>query len=275
MKKILLALIGLSVVLVAALVLEMRDKPAPAPEPVTAPALTQGVGKAAAPALVTVGALGAAAITGTVTFRGTPPPAPEKFSSAFPGCAKAMADAPADPGLILAKSGGVKNVFVWVRDGVPLGNYRAPADPVRLDQRACEYEPRVFGIRVGQPLELANSDSMLHNVHAFHGASTVFNAALANAGMSVTKKFDGAEVMSRITCDVHPWMRAYAGVMTHPFYSVSAADGSFAIKNLPGGTYTISAWHERLGRVVQNVLVADGASKAITLEFKSDELPQK
>ena len=54
-------------------------------------------------------------------------------------------------------------------------------------------------------------------------------------------------------------MRAYANVVTNPFFAVTKDDGTFEIKGLPAGTYTIEAWHERLGRQTQSVTISDAA----------------
>jgi hypothetical protein len=69
-------------------------------------------------------------------------------------------------------------------------------------------------------------------------------------------------------CDVHPWMSAYAGVLDHPFFSVSNDKGEFEIKNLPPGTYTIEAWHEKFGTLTQTVTVKPGETKQIEFTFE-------
>ena len=63
-------------------------------------------------------------------------------------------------------------------------------------------------------------------------------------------------------CDVHGWMNAFAGVLDHPYFAVSKPDGSFTIANLPPGTYTLAAWHEKLGTQTALVTVAAKESKS-------------
>src|SRR6185295_3348805 len=109
------------------------------------------------------------------------------------------------------------------------------------------YLPHVVGIQVGQPLEILNSDPTLHNVHAIPKQNKEFNFGQPNKGMKTARVFDKPEIMVPFRCDVHGWMNAYAGVVAHPFFAVSTADGSFTIKGLPPGAYTLEAWHERLG----------------------------
>ena len=112
-----------------------------------------------------------------------------------------------------------------------------------------------------------NSDPAVHNVNAAATENTGFNL-IQQPNLSSTRKFDKPEVMIPIRCDVHNWMNAWVGVVDHPFYAVTQADGSFEIPGLPAGTYTIEAWHEQLGRTTQQVTV-DGtgpASVAFTLK---------
>ena len=115
-------------------------------------------------------------------------------------------------------------------------------------RRAASTSPHVFGVQVGQPVTIVNSDPTLHNVHAVPKANGEFNFGQAIKGMKTTRMFDKPEVMVPFRCDVHGWMAAYGGVVSHPFFAVSNADGSFEIKGLPAGTYTIEVWHERSAR---------------------------
>ena len=206
----------------------------------------------------TPGKTGTASLGGSVMFKGTPPPAPKLVPTA--DCAKLHGETPAP--LVVGGNGGVKDAFVWVKEGIS-GSYPVPSEPVTLDQKGCEYTPRVFGARAGQTVVLANSDPLLHNVHA-----PGFNVPLASAGVKVERKLARPEVPATITCDVHPWMRSFAGVVAHPFFAVSKADGSYEIKGLPAGSYTIEVWQEKLGRQTQKVTVADGEAKKLDFELK-------
>ena len=161
------------------------------------------------------------------------------------------------------------NVFVYVKDG--LGNYvyDTPTESVKIDQQACRYHPHVFGIRVGQPLEIVNSDDTLHNIHAMPKGNTEFNTGQPIQGMRTTHTFDKPEVMVPFKCDVHGWMNAYVGVLDHPYFAVTDKDGNFDLKTLPPGTYTIEAWHEKLGTQTQKVTIGEKETKEITFAFKA------
>lgn len=205
-------------------------------------------------------------IAGRVLLAGAPPAAAMINMGADPYCTAQHAAAPANESLVVNADGSLRNVFVYVKAGLPPGvRYAAPSEPVRLDQVGCQYRPHVFGILVGQPLTIRNSDGTLHNVHSLARNTKAFNIGMPDQGLEVTRTFDAEEIMVRIKCDVHPWMESWAGVLPHPFFAVSGDGGSFAIRDVPPGTYTIEAWHERLGPQTQNVTVELGTP--VTLDF--------
>ena len=222
---------------------------------------------APAPAAAAVDAATAATVTGKVKFEGTPPPPQSIKLSSDPYCQKA------NPGLtteteVVGKDGAVGNVFVYVKDGLGNRTFPTPSEPVVLDQKGCHYTPHVLGIQVGQPLQIVNSDDTLHNVHGLPKVNQEFNQGQPIQGMKMTHTFSAKEVMVPFKCDVHGWMNAWIGVLDHPYYAVTSADGSFSLKGLPPGTYTIEAWHEKLGTQTQTVTVAEKESKDVQFTFK-------
>lgn len=213
-----------------------------------------------------MGELGSSAVSGRVTFEGTPPaPRPVRMSS-DPGCLPAGEGATSEA-VLVAGDGGLQNVFVYVKSGLPDAQYPAPSTPVVLDQDGCRYTPHVFGVQVGQPVEIRNSDKTLHNVHTTPAANSGFNFGQPAGVPAVARVFNEAEVMVPFKCDVHPWMSAYAGVVAHPFFAVSAADGSFSIAQLPAGTYTLEAWHEELGTRTAEVTVDGTGAAEVSFTF--------
>jgi plastocyanin len=157
-------------------------------------------------------------------------------------------------------------VLVYLKD-VP-GTYPTPTEAVTLDQHGCQYHPHIFGIQVGQPLKVLNSDGTLHNIHALPHKNPEFNIGQPFKGMETVKKFENAEVPVHFKCDVHKWMGAYCGVFTHPFFAVTDDQGNFEIKNVPPGNYVIEAWQEKYGTQDQNVTITDGESKSVDFDFK-------
>ena len=210
----------------------------------------------------------AGAIIGRVIFEGTPPENPPVKISADPMCLRAN-EGDLTLENYIVKDGGLDNVFVHVKDG--LGNYvfDTPAESVKIDQQGCRYVPHVVGARVGQPVEIGNSDATTHNIHSLPDANREFNLAQFKLGQKNVETFTVAEVMIPIKCDLHSWMRAYVGVVEHPYFAVTTNGGRFELKNVPPGTYTIEAWHEKGGTQTQQITVAAKETKEIGFTYKS------
>jgi hypothetical protein len=181
-------------------------------------------------------------------------------------CAKAHEGDVSREDLIVSAEGGVANAFVYLKDGVT-GAYPPPADPAVLDQKGCRYQPRVLGLVAGQALEIVNSDETIHNVHAVAARNPSFNLGMPLPNLRERRVFGKPEIMVRMKCDVHAWMSAWIGVVPHPFFAVSAPDGSFVIGRVPAGTYVLEAWHEKLGARTAPVTVADGATASPDIVF--------
>ena len=206
-------------------------------------------------------------ISGSVKFTGTVPP-PEKISmNADPACSAAHAEPVFEESVAVDSTGGLQNVFVYVAKGLEGKSFAAPSEPVVIDQKGCHYHPHVLGLQVGQALQIVNSDNTLHNVHSLASKSKSFNLGMPLQGMTIKKKFDAAEVMVKFKCDVHPWMNAYIGVLTHPYFSVSGPGGTFELKDLPDGEYTVEAWHEKFGTQSASVTVTEGGASNIEFTF--------
>lgn len=212
-------------------------------------------------------AVAASTITGSITFDGKAPALRPIAMDADPDCAKKHSAPVANEMLALGAGNTVGNVMVWVSKGLPAGKtWPAPTTPVVIDQNGCQYTPHVMGIMVGQPYRILNSDGILHNIHTLPKVNSSFNKGMTATVKEVTTNFPKAETMFNIKCDVHPWMSAYLGVFSHPFFSVTKTDGKFTISGLDPGTYEITAWQERLG--MQTASVTVGASDTKTQAFK-------
>ena len=215
-----------------------------------------------------VDAATAGELKGSVALNGSVPKNEPIKMNADPVCVKEAKGTPTQETYIVSADGkSLANVFIYVKDGLANHSYDPPT-PVSLNQQGCHYTPHVFGIRVGQPLEIINSDPTLHNIHAVPKANTEFNFGQSAKGMKTTRRFDKPEVMVPFRCDVHGWMASYGGVVAHPYLAVSNADGTFAIKGLPAGTYTIEVWHERLGTQTTKVTVDGKSSATANVAFK-------
>jgi plastocyanin len=229
---------------------------------------------AATPAGQKVDASTAGEVKGTVALDGTAPKNEPIKMNADPVCVKENPTPQLQETYVVASDGkSLGNVFVYVKDG--LGGYidDTPTKPATIDQKNCRYHPHVFGMRVGQPLEIINDDPTLHNIHAQPKANQEFNTGQPIQGMKMTHTFTAKEVMVPFKCDVHGWMNAYVGVLDHPYYAVTDKDGKFDLQTLPPGTYTIEAWHEKLGTLEQKVTIGPKETKEITFSFKPSGPP--
>jgi len=205
-------------------------------------------------------------ITGTVAFAGPPPAMKPVTLSADAQCA-AQHQGPVLSDDALVHDGHVENAFVYVKDGLGARVFAVPQAPVTIDQVGCLYHPRVAGAQTCQPIEFVNDDPTLHNVHGTPGRSAPWNFSMALRGSKRTLRIEGPEVMIPVTCDVHPWMRAYVGVVPHPYFAVTGADGRFALKGVPAGEYVVASWHERFGAREAHVTLGAGETKDVPLAY--------
>jgi hypothetical protein len=229
-----------------------------------------GAARAAPPARTDTEAIQAGGtITGKVKFTGARPTNPRIDMSEEVACKNKYPAPPTAETVVVNANGTLSNAFVYVKAGLPAGaTYPAPTTPVVLDQSGCRYHPHVFGIRVGQPLNIKNSDPVLHNIKAKAVKNRPFNVSQPNVTTTPTvRTFAQPEVMVSLECNVHGWMNAFFGVLPHPFFSVTGADGSFSLKGLPPGTYTIEAWHEKYGTQTATVTVTGTETKTSDLTF--------
>ena len=153
------------------------------------------------------------------------------------------------PRLVVGKDGGVANTLVYIH-GIVRGKKFGDVEKVTLNQTKCEYQPHIVLVPPDAEFEIVNSDKILHNVHAYDISAdmkTIFNIAQPIAGQKTTVKArpkDGSG-LALATCDAgHPWMSAFIVYMEHPYYTVTDASGSFVLKDVPPGTYTLKMWHE-------------------------------
>ena len=204
-----------------------------------------------------------ASITGTIVYEGKVPKLKAITMDADPICASKHTEKVRVEVLVLGEGQTMANVFVYVKKGLPEEAYPTPTEPVVVDQVGCMYSPHVFGIRTDQPLEIRNSDGTLHNIHAMPELNRAFNIAMPKNKLTARKVFTKEEFMFPIKCDVHPWMRAWCAVMSHPFFDTTGKDGKFTIEGLAAGTYEIEAWHERLGTRTATVSVTADETKTV------------
>lgn len=205
-------------------------------------------------------------ITGTIVFQGTAPHRNKLDMGADPLCVSK------NPEPVLAQDGEVNsngtlpNAFVYLKD-VP-GTFKPPAQPVVLDQRNCMYVPHVLGVMAGQEIEVVSSDATTHNIHFMPKENRDWNKSQPPGAPPLAVRFEHPEIMIPVHCNEHPWMSAYVGITSNPFYAVSNTEGSFTIQGVPPGDYSISAWTATFGTQDQKVTVRAGQTVRVTFTFR-------
>ncbi len=209
----------------------------------------------------------AADITGTITFKGTPPAENSLTEMESMSDCISMHDTTPTTHFYVVNStnGGFGDVVVYLKN-VSAKSTGASAKPAVLDQVGCLYTPGIMAIQTGQTLTVKNSDPCNHNVHGISEANgketTIFNDQQPSGGAELTYTFDKPEMFFKFECNIHPWMKAWVCIFDHPYFAVTDADGKFTIKNVPPGKYTIEANHRKLGAQSQEIEVKDSGATA-------------
>lgn len=209
-----------------------------------------------------------AVVKGSVKFAGTRPAAAHISMNSDPSCAKLHPAGLTAEDLLTGPDGGLQNVVVFISEGLGDRTFDAPKQPAVIEQKGCVYSPHVVAVRANQELDVLNTDATTHNLHPVPSNNREWNKAQA-PGTRVDMTFAREEIAIPVKCNVHPWMRTYVAVLKHPFYAVTGKSGSFELNNLPPGSYTIQAWHEKLGTSTQKFTVGPGATKELEFVFKS------
>jgi hypothetical protein len=213
-------------------------------------------------------------VSGTVSLNGEAPAAQKIDMAQDANCASRNPGATTET--VMAKDGKLQNVFIYIKDGTTADNkkigdfsFDTPATEVVLDQSGCKYVPHVLGIQPNQKLKVTNSDPTSHNINVQpKSGNEAFNESQPGGAAPIVKTFKRAEILIPVKCNQHPWMKAYIGVVKHPFYAVSKEDGTFEIKGVPPGTYTVVAWHEKYGEKTGQAKV--DAKGTVTTDFSFD-----
>ena len=208
-------------------------------------------------------------VTGKITFEGARPQ-PQQINMDQDSACTQKSHAPvfAEDGTV-NPNGTLPNAFVYVKAGAEKYSIAPPAEHRALTQTGCMYSPHVLGLMAGQILEIVSSDDTTHNIHPMPQNNREWNMSQTPGAAPIEQKFMHAEVMIPVKCNQHPWMRAWIGVTSNPFFTVTGTDGTFTVKGLPPGDYTIGAWTATFGDQEQKVTVGAKETKTVDFKFKA------
>jgi hypothetical protein len=233
------------------------QQPAEQPSATTAPAAT-------------VNPATAGTITGTVKLVGKAPRMPIIKMGADPACEKNNTGPVHSQMVVVGKDNALENVVVYIKSGLGDYTFPTPTTDVTLDQKGCMYHPHVVTLMTNQKFEVINSDPLTHNIHVMPKINRQWNESQPQGASPIVKSFPRAEMAIPVQCNIHPWMRAYIFVFKDPYFAKTGADGTFTIKNVPPGNYTIEAWQEKYGTVDQQVTVGPKQTKTVNFSFKAN-----
>lgn len=207
-------------------------------------------------------------LVGTISFIGTPPEPLRIDTSADPICETVNPDPTTD--WVVVTNQKLANVVVYVRgESLNAYSFDAPSPDVTLEHKGCRYVPHVLGMQTQQTLKIVNSDPTTHNTHPTPKINREWNQSQPAGAAPLEQRFATPELFIPIKDNQHPWEKAYVGVFSHPFFSVSSTDGSYKISGLPPGQYTIVVWHEKLGEQTVDLFLAGSEQRNLDFTFKA------
>lgn len=209
----------------------------------------------------------AATLTGKVIYQDGKPRRRRIRMDADAACVRLHRGRVFSQQVVVNDNGTLRYVLVYIKEGLGNRAFPTPKEPVVLDQKGCVYSPHVVGAQTNQEIQILNSDPTTHNVHPVPRVNREWNTSMPPGADKLIRKFPREEVAIPVKCNIHPWMRSYIAVLKHPYFAVSGEDGSFEIKNLPPGDYTLAAWQEKYGTVEQKITVGPKETKTVEFVF--------
>ncbi len=218
-------------------------------------------------------AAGEGSITGTVKLNGTAPHMKGIDMSKDPYCVSQHKDKPVTmENVMVGSSGGLQNVVLYLSEGLSGSAASAvSSQEPTFDQKGCMYTPHVMAVNPDEKYKVTTSDQTTHNIHplpAPGGGNIGWNKSQPPGAPPIENSWKNPEVAVSVKCNIHPWMHGWHVVVRGP-YAVTDDNGNFTIKNVPAGSYTVTAWQEDLGTQTAKVTVAGGAAAKADFTFKA------
>jgi hypothetical protein len=172
--------------------------------------------------------------------------------------------------VVASPSGGLQYVVLYISEGLTGNEAATSSTPPNFDQKGCMYIPHVLAVDVDQKFEVTTSDQTTHNIHPLPapGSGNIgWNKSQPPGAPPIETSWKAPEAIS-VKCNIHPWMHGWHVVVKGP-YATTDENGSFTIKNVPPGSYTVTAWQEDLGTQTAKVTVAAGKPATADFTFKA------
>jgi Carboxypeptidase regulatory-like domain len=223
---------------------------------------------ALAASAMALGGPGGGTIAGKVTYTGTPPKMKPIDMSKEPTCAKEHTTPVLTETVVTGPGNTLENVVVYISAGATDGGAGAPPQPLKYDQKGCQYIPHVLAVKASEDFKIYNDDPVAHNIHPLPKANPEWNKSQPPGTPPIDAKWDKPEFIP-VKCNIHPWMHGNYAVVPTSHYGISENGGAYKIANLPPGKYTLTAWHEAFGTQTQEVTIAGAETKTADWVFKA------
>jgi hypothetical protein len=211
----------------------------------------------------------AGVVSGFIKLEGMPPKMRAINLRSVPSCNEMHKTPALTEDVVMGNDSMLQNVVVYLKGDFTPYSFPDNTESAKIDQVGCIYTPHVLAVTTHTPVQVHNSDSATHNSLAITKANSPWNETQAVGGTPVQRVFSAPEVALALKCNIHPWMKVYVAVFNHPYFQVTGKDGSFTLKNVPPGNYTLMAWQERYGMIEQPITVAPNGSQSVTLSYKA------
>ena len=209
----------------------------------------------------------AGTVSGTVRVIGAQTAAARINMAADPACLRIHPTPMMSEEVVTGANGALKNVIVYISNGVGNRSFDPPKEPAVFEQKGCSYSPRVLGMQASQSLQIVNLDPTSHNIHPVPQNNREWNIIQPPGSSPIAETFTREEIIP-VRCNVHPWMKGYIAVFKHPYFAITKEDGTFDLKDVPPGEYMIQAWHEKYGVLTQKVTLEGNQTKVLEFVFK-------
>lgn len=223
-----------------------------------------------------------ATLKGVVTYRGSVPEDETlKISKDVEYCGKEQ-----KAGTYVVSDSRVKNVVVWIED-ISRGK-EISEEPVPVTIKKCRIDPHVSIGFVGGEYIFRNDDEILHTIQLKLGlayqkevssrpledGASIYNFALPKKGIEIKKPIKHWHHYSddtgfiQVRSNIHTWIRGIIFIFDHPYGTVTDANGTFVIEDIPPGEYVLNVWHEGFGMKDKRITVGSGVTEEVEVVFE-------